>query len=66
MMRSIQISAKKGAETSVYLASAPELEGVTGKCFYKLEEAEAALISYDQETQRRLWDTTLESLGLTD
>lgn len=66
MMRPVQISAKKGAETSAYLASAPELEGVTGKCFYKLEEAEAALISYDQETQRRLWDTTLESLGLTD
>ncbi len=66
MMRPIQISAQKGAETSVYLASASELESVTGKCFYKLRETETAPISYDQQTQRRLWDVTAQLLGLID
>lgn len=64
MMRPIQISAKKGAETSAYLASAPELEGVTGKCFHKPRETETSPISYDQQTQERLWDATMTLLGL--
>lgn len=64
IMRPIQINAKKGAETSVYLASAPEVEGVTGKCFHKLQETETAPISYDQQIQRRLRDATVELLGL--
>jgi NAD(P)-dependent dehydrogenase (short-subunit alcohol dehydrogenase family) len=66
MMRPIQISAKKGAENCVYLASTPEVEGVTGKCFYKLQETETASISYDQQMQGRLRDATVELLGLID
>jgi NAD(P)-dependent dehydrogenase (short-subunit alcohol dehydrogenase family) len=64
MMRPIQISAKKGAETSVYLASAPEVESVTGKCFSKLRETETSPVSHDQQVQRRLWGATMELLGL--
>jgi len=64
LMRPFQINAKNGAETSVYLASAHEVEGITGKCFSKLHEITTAKISYDQQIQRRLWDTTLELLGL--
>ena len=66
MMRPIQISAKKGASTSVYLAFASEVEHVTGKCFYKLHETETAPISYDRQIQRRLWDATVKLLGLSD
>jgi len=64
MMRPIQISAKKGAETSVYLASAPEVESVTGKCFSKLQETETSPVSHDQQVQRRFWDATAQLLGL--
>jgi len=64
LMRPFQISAKKGAETSVYLASAHEIEGITGKCFSKLHEITTAEISCDQQMQRVLWDTSLELLGL--
>jgi NAD(P)-dependent dehydrogenase (short-subunit alcohol dehydrogenase family) len=64
MMRPIQVSARKGAETSVYLASAPDVEGVTGKCFAKLQETRTSQLSYDQEMQGRLWNVTVELLGL--
>ncbi|WP_455283887.1 SDR family oxidoreductase [[Eubacterium] cellulosolvens] len=64
MMRPFQISAKKGAETSVYLASAHEVEGVTGKCFSRLRETTTAQVSYDQQMQGHLWDATVELLGL--
>ena len=65
MVRPIQISAKKGAETPVFLASAQEVEGVTGKCFSKMQETDTSALSYDQQVQRRLWDATVELLGLT-
>jgi len=64
MTRPFQVSAKKGAETSVYLASAREVEGVTGKCFSGLKETTTAQVSYDQQLQRRLWDATVRLLGL--
>ena len=64
-MRPIQISAKKGAETIIYLASAREVEGVTGKCFSKLRETTTAKVSYDQQMRKRLWDVTAKLLGVT-
>ena len=62
LVRPIQISPRKGAETSVYAATSDELEGVTGKCFAKLKEKPK--ISYDREIQRRLWDSTMDLLGV--
>jgi NAD(P)-dependent dehydrogenase (short-subunit alcohol dehydrogenase family) len=62
--RPFQISAKKGAETAVYLASSDEVAGVAGKCLSKLREIRTARASYDREMQRRLWDTTMKLLGL--
>ena len=49
------IPAEQGALTSIYLASSPEVEGVTGKYFDKCEAVSSAKISYDQEIQERLW-----------
>jgi len=64
LVRPMQISAKKGAEASVYLASSNEVKDVTGKCFSKKKEAETCPASYDQEAQERLWDETVRLLGL--
>jgi NAD(P)-dependent dehydrogenase (short-subunit alcohol dehydrogenase family) len=64
MMKPFQLSAKEGAETSVYVASSPDVEGVTGKCFVKKMENETSKISYDVELQKQLWDTTINLLGL--
>jgi retinol dehydrogenase 14 len=64
IVRPMQISAKKGAETSVYLASSDEVRDVSGKCFSKKKEVETCPVSNDQEQQRRLWNETVRLLGL--
>ena len=64
MMKPFQLSPKEGAETSVYVASSSEVEGVTGKCFRKCEVTTTSEISYDIEKQKLLWDKTVELLGL--
>jgi len=64
IVRPFQISAKKGAETSIYLASSDEIEGVTGKCFSKMRETTTSQLSYDQQIQKQLWDKTIELLKL--
>jgi NAD(P)-dependent dehydrogenase (short-subunit alcohol dehydrogenase family) len=55
------ISPEKGAETSIYLATSPEVEGVSGKYFDKSRARNSSRASYDQAAQRRLWDIS-ESL----
>jgi NAD(P)-dependent dehydrogenase (short-subunit alcohol dehydrogenase family) len=54
------ISPEKGAETPVYLASSPEVEGITGKYFVQKKAVNSSAISYDQDAARRLWQMSLE------
>ncbi len=51
-------SPQKGAETSIYLASAPEVEGVTGNYYADSKEAEPTSIARDDEAARRLWEAS--------
>jgi NAD(P)-dependent dehydrogenase (short-subunit alcohol dehydrogenase family) len=55
-------SPAEGAETSVYLATAPELEGVTGRYFSDKRATDSARASYDRATQERLWQASLQIL----
>jgi NAD(P)-dependent dehydrogenase (short-subunit alcohol dehydrogenase family) len=64
LVRPMQINAKKAAETSVYLASSSDVEGVSGKCFSDKKEITTSMESYDAEKQKRLWDTTIKLLTL--
>ena len=54
----------QGARTSIYAASSPELEGVTGKylsgCRIKTPSAEAR----DEAVAKRLWDVSLKMVGI--
>ncbi len=51
-------SSEKGAQTSIYLASAPEVEGVTGNYFADSKETEPTSIARDDEAARRLWEAS--------
>lgn len=51
----IAISEEKGAETSIYLATSPEVENVTGKYFDNKRAKESSKISYDENAQKKLW-----------
>jgi NAD(P)-dependent dehydrogenase (short-subunit alcohol dehydrogenase family) len=59
-MSAIQkIAAKKpeqGAATSIYLASSPQVAGVTGKYFSDSKETKSSSASYDVSAQQRLWE----------
>jgi NAD(P)-dependent dehydrogenase (short-subunit alcohol dehydrogenase family) len=58
------ISPEKGAETSVYLASSPEVEGVTGKYFSNCKEVHSSKESYDDAAGQRLWEISAELTNL--
>jgi NAD(P)-dependent dehydrogenase (short-subunit alcohol dehydrogenase family) len=57
-------SPKKGARTSIYLASSPEVEGVTGRYFARCAETTPSRRARDADTARRLWDVSAELTGL--
>ena len=58
------VSPARGARTSVYLASSPAVEGVTGKYFSKMREVCSSPASYDEEAAARLWRVSEELTGL--
>jgi retinol dehydrogenase-12 len=64
LARLVAISPDEGAQTSIYLASSPEVKGVTGKYFVKCQPARSDPASYDEETARRLWETSAQMVGL--
>jgi retinol dehydrogenase 14 len=63
VIKLVTMSPEKGAQTSIYLASAPAVEQVTGKYFVKCAEARPAPEAQDDQIASRLW---AESARLTD
>ncbi len=51
-------SLESGAETSVYLASSSEVEGITGKYFVNKRESSSSSLTYDTELQEQLWNVS--------
>ena len=49
---------KVGAETSVYLASSPDVEGITGEYFAKKQIKRSSKESYDMGLAQQLWDVS--------
>ena len=46
---------ERGAQTSVYLASSPKVEGLNGRYFESCEAVRSSLISYNRKIQEELW-----------
>ena len=57
-------SPAKGAKTSLYLASSPKVEGVTGNYFVKSIPKRSASISYDESLQRQLWEQSAKLVNV--
>lgn len=47
---------EKGAETVIWLASSPEVEGVSGKYFMDKKEKKSNSFSYNKDAQKKLWE----------
>jgi NAD(P)-dependent dehydrogenase (short-subunit alcohol dehydrogenase family) len=58
------ISVEEGAKTSIYLATSPEVEGVSGKYFEKCKPVASSLASYDREAAQRLWRVSEKLTGV--
>ena len=65
LLKRSELTAAQGAETVVYLASAPEVEGVTGKYFVNKRAVESSPSSHDPDLAQRLWQVSREMIGLT-
>jgi NAD(P)-dependent dehydrogenase (short-subunit alcohol dehydrogenase family) len=59
------LSPAKGARTSLHVASAPELAGVTGQYFMNQRPATPTAAAQDQEAQERLWEASARLVGMT-
>src|SRR5436305_4033676 len=57
-------SPEEGAKTSIYLASSPKVEGVTGNYFVKSIPKRSASISYDESLQRQLWEQSAKLVNV--
>lgn len=56
----------KGAETVVWAASSPEVEGSGGKFFMDLKEMECSETSKDDELAKKLWEACEIATGLEE
>ena len=63
LLRPFMKSPAKGAETSIYAASAPELVGVTGGYFANSRARRSSPYSYDRDLASRLWRVSEALVG---
>lgn len=59
-------SPEKGAETSIYLATSPEVKGITGKYFVDCKVTQPAPQASDKTVARKLWDVSTQMVHLAD
>jgi hypothetical protein len=57
-------AAEQAAERVLYVATSPELEGVSGKYFAGKKELTSPTQSYDEAVQERLWQLSEQLTGI--
>ena len=57
-------SSEKGAETSIYLCSSPDVSDVSGQYFYNCKIAKTTSWANNQEDADRLWNLSKELTGI--
>ena len=55
----------QGAATPIYLASSPEVEGITGRYFVNCKPKTSSRASYDTTAAARLWQASTDLAGMT-
>ncbi len=64
LFKPLMRSPAKGAETILYVATAHEMEGVTGEYLVDRESRASSRRSYDEGLARQLWDVSAALTGL--
>jgi hypothetical protein len=55
----------QGAQTPVYLASSPEVDGVTGQFCSNRKPKTGNKVAYDADVTARLWQLSADLVGMT-
>lgn len=63
MQRVIGLSPEQGAQTPLYVATSPEVEGVTGRYFEKGKQRHPSTQALSVDDARRLWDVSERLVG---
>jgi len=64
LLRPFMRGPERGADTAVYLASSPDVEGVTGKFFANRKSRKSHASSYDPLITAQLWQISAKLVGL--
>jgi retinol dehydrogenase 12 len=59
------LTPEQGAETLIYLAADPAVEGVTGKYFVKRQAVSSSRAAYDAAAAKQLWDVSERAVKQT-
>lgn len=60
LLRPFMKTPEQGARTSIYVASSPDLEEVSGKYFADSKQKRSSKLSYDESISRQLWKISEE------
>jgi len=64
--RFFAIDVEEGARSSIFLASSPLVEGVSGQYFVDKKPKKSAKRSYDETVARRLWEVSARMTGVAE
>lgn len=64
VMKPFMLTPTKGAETSIYLATSPEVEKITGEYFVKKKPKKPATVALRQDVANKLWEVSEKYVGL--
>jgi retinol dehydrogenase-14 len=64
-MRPFMRKPERGADTPVYLASSPKVEGISGQYFVDRDSKRSHKSSYDTQATARLWRLSADLVGLS-
>jgi NAD(P)-dependent dehydrogenase (short-subunit alcohol dehydrogenase family) len=64
LLKPFFLTPEKGAETAIYLAVSDDVEGVSGKYFYKKRQLSSSKRSNDKEASAKLWDLSEKMIGI--
>ncbi|MFZ4816813.1 MAG: SDR family oxidoreductase [Phototrophicaceae bacterium] len=65
LARPFEMSPEQGAQTIIYLASSPEVDGITGRYYAKKKPLKSSPQTYDSTVQVRLWQVSEQLTKLT-
>jgi retinol dehydrogenase-12 len=66
LIRPLLITPEKGARTSLFVATAPEIAGVNGRYFARCRETDTSPLSRDEAVQERVWTLSRRQVGIEE